>query len=908
MKKIVSFLIIFSLIISAFPVCVSAYGDDTPDVYNEACRLIEKLGILEDVSSVKPVSRAEFITAAVKLFGMDKLEGTDIKNIFTDVSEDDQTYKSVSVAYDMRWISPAADKLFKPENAVRIDEAVKILVCGLNYRDMAEATGGFPGGYTSVANKLKLLKYMECDGAYLSRDDAVLLLYNTLNADYVEVSSVKENDTLTYGNSGKTVLEQYFDLHCVQVQVVSAGITDILGLKDIQPAKAKLKSIDNGQIYNVWDTDGVLTDNVGEQMEVYLKYDAYKNTYNCVAAFPYNQTVEVFDGEDISAVDREKSRFTFYVTTTDENNAVSEEKVKYSYTSGIVVVLNDVYQFDVRPVFDILAQENTEYNIDKLKIIDIDSDGVCDVLSLYAYKNYIADSVDPVWDKVRIRGDMDWIDIDRDMNDVYQADGRDAISEYITLDSILTVYERPVDNEYIKNTIYVSNDYVDGVVEMLDSDTHTVWVSGRELTFDRNAVENFDSISVGKEYRFFKDYKGRVAFAKKISVSNDMEGYFVVEKFVIDNRGMDHKLRMRVFDINHGEVIECEVADKVVINDESYSLSDSSGANTVYNLLDGVNLVYMCFGSDDSIKGIKTPSETEGDFRYATGVKGPMSMTYKSAKKVLYQAVTDTSGAYNILPDLYRTKVVVAPTDGSYSDEERSQVYKNTTTDYFVNDMKYNVEGYVLNEHGIMSDIVIVYVDPDKHSPIVTKTAVFVVDYVTSAINLAGEKGKRVVGYQGGQPRSYISQEAEFKTTSGEYIQLKPGDVFKPQLDVHGDCSGVEMVYSASDKKLTANDAHKYASSARVFKGLVYNVDGNFFSVVADSQLSSLGGDMRGMLNSYSGASYMYYVNTDEKKGKRVRVGTTADMNTYVKSETEDASEVIVMTRYADAGTVIIFD
>lgn len=905
MKKIISFVIIFSLIISAFPVCVFATDDYAAQVYHDACQLVERLEILDDTASTKPMSRMEFITAAVKVFGMDGFEGADITNIFTDVTKDNPAYNSVSVAYGMKWISPAADKLFKPDNSIRMAEALKILVCGLNYRDVAESTGGFPGGYVSVANKLKLLKYTKSADVYLSRDDAVVLLYNTLTADYVEESCITNYDIFTYDKSGKTVLEKYFDLRCVHAQVVTAGVTDILGLRDIQPQRAKLRDINNGQIYSIWDTDGVLTDNVGEYMEIYLKYDIYTDTYHCVLALPYDQTVEVYDGAAISAFVRESNNFTFYVTSTDENKEVSEKKIKYRYKSSIAVILNDIYQFDVRPVFNILAQENTEYNIDKLKIIDIDDDGVCDVLSLYAYKNYIADSVDPVWDRVRIRGDMDWMDISRDMNDVYQEDGREAISEYITLDSILSVYVRPVDNEYIKNTIYVTNDYVDGVIEMIDSETHTVWVSGREFAFDIGALDNFNGLLVGKEYRFFKDCKGRIAYAKKISISNDMEGYFVVERFKVDTQTMDNKLRMRMFDINHSEVVECESEDKININGNNYRVS--SDANTVFNLLDGVNLVYVCFGAGGIIKSIKTPSETTGDFRYATGVQGPMEMTYKSADKVLYQAATDTSGAYNVLSDLYRTKVVVAPADSADSSEEKERVYKNTTTDYFVNDMKYNVEGYVLNEYGIMSDIVIVFVDPDKHSPIVNKTAVFVVDYVMSSINLAGEKGKRVVGYQGGQPRSYISKESEFKTTSGETIVLQPGDVFKPQLDVFGDCSGVEMVYRASDGRLTANDAHKYASSARVYKGLVYNVDGNFFSVVADSQLSYLGGDMRGRLNSYSGSNYMYYVDTSEQKGKRVRVGTTADMNTYVKS-TMDASEVIVMTRYADVGTVIILE
>ena len=427
------------------------------------------------------------------------------------------------------------------------------------------------------------------------------------------------------------------------------------------------------------------------------------------------------------------------------------------------------------------------------------------------------------------------------------------------------------------------------------------------MTFAIEALDNFKELSVGKEYRFFKDYRDRVAYVKKIEISNDLEGYFVVEKFKINTDGFDNKLRMKLFDINHSKVIETEVSDKVIINDNTYSLSDDLRINEVNNILEGVNLVYLRLDQDGGIKSIKTPSETTGDFRYATGKKGPMTMTYKSSGKALYQAVTETSGAYNILSDLYRTKVVVVPLNSEDSDEVKERIYKNTTTDYFVNDLSYTVEGYVLNEYGIMSDIVIVFVDSDKHSPIVNKTHVFVVDYVTNAINLAGNEGKRVVGYQSGQPRSYVSKEKNFKTTSGEVIDLKPGDVFKPQLDVYGDCSGVEMIYRASEKQFTANDAHKYSAGSRIYKGLVYNVDGNFYSIVADSQISALGGDMNGRLNNYSTANYMYYFNPDEEKGNRVRNGTTADMNSYVKCGM-DASEVITMTRYADVSTVIIFE
>lgn len=899
MKKIISLFTALCLIISAFPVCVAA--SDDVDTYIIAEQLIEKLDILSDLSSSETISRGEFTKAAVKLMGMGDVANSSKTTAFTDVSSESNIAPYVNIAYDLMWISPSSDGCFNPDAPVKYNEAVKILVCALKCRDRAEATGGFPGGYLSVANRLKLLRGVEEKSGILTKSNAILMMYNVLMADYMEISAISANSTVSYAQNGKTVLEEIFDIYVLKAQVLCAGITNIMGTDTIEPGRVSLMGIDDGYLYNVYDEDNILAHNAGEQMEIYLKYNATKNNYFCVAAFPFDETVEIFDGKDIFNFQKEKGRFTFFA------DSVSDKKLKYNYDSDIAVILNDVYQYDTRPVFDILAQKNSEYNIDNLKLIDINSDGVCDVLSLYAYKNYIADSADPVWDKVRVRDDEELLDIDREKNDVYRYDGTDVITNFIVTDTVISVFERPVDEQYIKNTVYLGNEYVEGVVSEIDYDTYSVSVAGKELVFSTEARDTFDTIDVNVEYRFHTDYRGRVANVKKIQANNDLEGYFVTDKFYIEANGLKRSLNIKAFDMNHGVLKEMSSDDKVEINGNIYSLSDDRHIDSVNSLLDGVNLLYMQFSSDGKIKSVKVPSETTGDFRYATGKKGPVNMTYKSSRKTLYQAVTDTAGAYNVLTDLYRTKVVVAPSDKDISDEMKEMIYKNTTTDYFVNDIKYDVEGFVLNEYGIMSDIVIVHVNSDKHSPIVTKTAVFVVDYVTSAINLAGNQGKRVVGYQAGQPRSYVSKDEVFRTTGGEVIDLKPGDVFKPQLDVYGDLSGVEMVYKADKNTLSSNDAHKYASSARVYKGIVYNVDEVHFSVIADSQLPYINDDVNGRLNSYSGSNYMYYIDLEKPAGQRVRNGTTSDMKSYVRCGM-DATEVIAMTRYGDVATVVIFE
>ena len=905
MKRIISFIIVFCLTISGLN-CFAANTSVLSTVNDEAYEIISKLEIISNIKEGKNISRADFVMAIVKTFGFDGYRGSEINSVFSDVNEGHRAYNSISIAYDLNLISDADDKMFLPDLDIRLDEAVKVVVCALNIRAQAEAEGGFPYGYLAIANRKKLLKDVNTDNTFLSNRDAVMLIYNTLNSEYIGVSGISSDNTgntVHYNETGKTVLEEVFDIYCIRAQVVAGGVTNILGLDNNSAGNVTLKECTDGTLYNIRDTDGILTKKVGEQMEVYVKRETAGDTYNCFAAFSYDQKVEVFDGTNISLITLEDDEISLYTTENDGK----EKLVEYSYTSSITVILNDLFQFNVTPAFDILKQEDTLYNIDSVKIIDIEGDGRCDVLSVYAYRNYIADFVDPVWDNVRLRGSEEAISIDREENNVYQPNGEAAISDYIVNDSVISVYERNTDDNDVKNDIYVSNDYTEGIIEMISFDDKTVTVAGKKLKFSADADEYFSELEAGKEYRFLKDHNGIVAYAKKVSVSNPLEGYFVVDKFTINRPGLEYELLLKVFDINKGKVVILEKSDDIDIDGVTYDLEDSKKRNAVSNLLSGVNLVYIKLNGKGEIREIKLPAENSGDFRYAMGVKGYIEMRYKSSDNVFYKELKETSSAYNILADDYRTKVVIAPTSNEADDEIREKTYKNTTIDYFVNDLNYSVEGYVLKENGIMSDIIIAYVDPDKHSPIVSKTQVFVVDYVGEAVNLAGEIGKLVVGYQSGQPRSYVSQDNNFKTIGGDIIELKPGDVFKPQLDSFGDCSAVEMIYRASTGEVVQSNPTAYGSSMRTYKGRVYNADGNFFSVVADSQIPNISDNMSGKLNSYSGASAMYYFDPDKEPGRRVRVGTTADMKTYVKTGM-NASEVIMLTAYGVPRTAIIIE
>ena len=83
--------------------------------------------------------------------------------------EIDSYYNAVNNAYMNGWISEAAS--FLPENPIKKEEAVKIIVNALNYKGMANQDGGYPQGYIITAGKIGLLKRINMsDSQTLTRD------------------------------------------------------------------------------------------------------------------------------------------------------------------------------------------------------------------------------------------------------------------------------------------------------------------------------------------------------------------------------------------------------------------------------------------------------------------------------------------------------------------------------------------------------------------------------------------------------------------------------------------------------------------------------------------------------------------------------------------------------------------
>ena len=136
--------------------------EDNP--YRQAIITLTKLGIIngyeeEDKTfTFRPegeITRAEFTKMLITALGRGGY--TTEPTEFSDIDGHWARY-NIKAAYDMKIINGFDDGTFRPDEQVTYEQALKMVVCTLGYIDFAEGKGGWPNGYTTQANELKLTK------------------------------------------------------------------------------------------------------------------------------------------------------------------------------------------------------------------------------------------------------------------------------------------------------------------------------------------------------------------------------------------------------------------------------------------------------------------------------------------------------------------------------------------------------------------------------------------------------------------------------------------------------------------------------------------------------------------------------------------------------------------------------
>ncbi len=211
MKKIVCLVLSLLMILSSVSVFAAFSDVDEKAIYVDAVSALNQLGIINGYpdGTFKPeqnVTRAEFTAMLMRTMGYGNIGTTSAEALpFTDISADDSDISwaipNIVTAYGMGIINGYEDGTFLPNENVKFEEAIKMVVCGLGYgKDVSVDVEPWYVNYMSIASKLGITQRalsLGGTGTPASRACIAQILYDSLEVSVVENDVVTEKNLLT---------------------------------------------------------------------------------------------------------------------------------------------------------------------------------------------------------------------------------------------------------------------------------------------------------------------------------------------------------------------------------------------------------------------------------------------------------------------------------------------------------------------------------------------------------------------------------------------------------------------------------------------------------------------------------------------------------------------------------------
>lgn len=263
MKKIISALLCMTLLICSL--CITSLGAAVPEVdellYSKAAAILTELEIADEAQTLAPQG---FITYNEFLGYLSNL---------TNSSKTDYAAYGIPV--------------YMANEVVTYDAAVKIVVNLLGWSLQAEQKG-----YNAVANALNLTDGILNRNDAFARYDALMLIYNSLDADYLV--QTKFGDKNEYSAKEDTILSFYKDIYEFSGIVKATKWSTVYSSAGLGDNKVTIES-DDGTVTQYEYNGTASMDLLGVYVTGYYKSEdnfpeiiSIHNDSDCIALYPEN--------------------------------------------------------------------------------------------------------------------------------------------------------------------------------------------------------------------------------------------------------------------------------------------------------------------------------------------------------------------------------------------------------------------------------------------------------------------------------------------------------------------------------------------------------------------------------------------------------------------------------------------
>lgn len=565
-KRITS---VFLLIIMLFTaVCFKAAAAKNNPVDFEMLGL---LGIALNEEGGEYITRAQLAEYAVKLINAEA-DSEEEQKYFKDTNN-----RYINTAYRYGLMFGKSDNTFAPDDNCTKLEMCTVLLRAAQYTGYADIQGGYSQGYEKASYDLGLLSGR--GDSFVTKDEAMLMLRTALSLETPEVHFKNGAATLVK-NSGKTVMERYFNIRQVSGRIVSVDELSIGGYDAAGMGTVSLLTKDGVEIFDA--SEDFLS--LGYRAEAYVKDEGHGREivfYIKKISDSVNE-INLISG-DISSVSKDLDEITYAIDDERERRVRLSEKTIFIY--------NGVLTYGI-------TTEDIDVKNGNVMFVDFNLDEVYDIVHINSYKAYLVGSKNSknstITDKIT----------DQIINiDIYSSDYETSIVKngracefgmINELDVVLIGDSKP-ESGTVKRSVIVQSDVVRGKVERISDETLTV--DGTEIEF----IKGFDrdAIEYGQMYVFGLNMYGQICLYEK--QTNPEQCYAYVYKLYKDDTDED-KIYIKVLN-EAGEFTVYRLAQKFYLNGEK------STWDGIYNKMTGMDsfsaqLVLLKFDSDGEVKKI----------------------------------------------------------------------------------------------------------------------------------------------------------------------------------------------------------------------------------------------------------------------------------------------------------------
>ena len=799
MKKIISVVLCAMLMLSAAPV-INTYAAEAGGS-GKLDHLVDEMTAVFDYIDVYPtpdggipddtiMTRGDFAAYTAKVC---KLTETDKNVYFSDVPRSNGNVSYINALADAGIINKDS-KLFRPDDAITVPEAVKIVVNAIGYALVADMEGGYPGGYMSVAEDLDIIPMVESNDQ-LTHKEAMLLLYNAVIAPTYTPDRFVGSE-IVYEQSDETTLSKIWGIKRARgtLNVFYGGSLDgSTVMKDYARIGNTVYECQSGMqldnmFANVVDFTYMETGNGGGSDQIILWIDnAYNENDDCI-----------IDAKLLDKFDEMGYILEYYESEgSNRKESVSFDRSAKVYYNG------SLYTDSISAVMNEFIADRKKGTI---RLKDTNDDRRYDTVIIKSYRNIAVSQTD---DAAEIYYNMADFSDNLNIGDYNHVTVRNSAGNEATLTinnvTVLTVAESK-NGEYLE--IIMCDDIItDTVVSVSGGDEEKdIVLSERTLKCDRSYPSTFSSILPNIEYRFVVDIFGYVAYASPVADSGKNVG-LIISCYIDDLSGeADGGVKMLTSD---NVVKTYMLAEKVRLDGSSYSGADL--AYSVFSNLPGTDTdklysdssntmavksqaVRYVLNENEEITEIDSSNvgANEDESNTLTAIGNPTN----ASRFIQRYTATTTRFGPNMLYKPGVTTIFCMPrtdeegylitsrSDTGSQNPTSEYVYDSSgnkmkptksmyTTDFYVHQDNWNpMQGYRLSDSNPYTDIIVI-----TYEPYLNTNESLLFDHLYEAVNADGEVVTYVNCYNAATESNYeVADPSDFDT-------IVKGDLFRASFD-----------------------------------------------------------------------------------------------------------------------------